>query len=49
MHVITASTIPHVMRSSQEMQHELAHSCVRPSAVHIDSTQISDGTQLNID
>ena len=49
MHEMTASTMAHVMRFSQDMQQVLAHVCVSPSAVHIDSTQTSAGTQLNID
>jgi len=49
MHAITVSTIGQVMRFSHDMQHVLAHSCWSPSAVHMDSTQISAGTQLNID
>jgi hypothetical protein len=49
MHVITASTMGHVIRFSHDMQHVLAQSWVRPSPVHWDWRQISAGAQLNID
>ena len=48
MHETTASTIGHVPRSVQEMQHVVVHSWVRPSAVHIASMQDSEGMQLNM-
>lgn len=48
MHETTPSTIPHVPRSIQEMQHVLVQSWVRPSAVHIESMHDSDGMQLNM-
>ena len=46
MHETAASTIPHVPRSVQTVQHEVAHSCVRPSALHMESMQVSDAVQL---
>lgn len=48
MHVIAASTIGHVMRLVQDMQQVSAQPCWRPSGVHIESTQTSDGTQKAI-